>query len=152
MSTLTSTIAITGTINGRSINISHTYTNEDIIDAGVMSEEGVGQQHIATGGDASNNSYIQANPEYLAMVNKDAHGVTKMIMNTSGGDINFYLLPGTIAVLTSSPGTGIALATGTGTSIALGDLTNITSNPVTINGAVLMQGRVSSLAAFATTT
>lgn len=152
MSTLTSTIAITGTINGRSINISHTYTNEDIIDAGVMSEEGVGQIHHSTLGSAPNNSYIQANPEYLAMVNKDAHGVTKMIMNTSGGDINFYLLPGTIAVLTSSPGTGIALATGTGTSIALGDLTIITSNPVTINGAVLMQGRVSSLAAFATTT
>lgn len=152
MSTLTSTIAITGTINGRSINISHTYTNADIIDAGVMSEEGVGQQHLITGGDGANNSFVQTNPEYLAMVNKDAHGVTQMIMSTSGGDINFYLLPGTIAVLTSSPGTGIALATGTGTSIALGDLTSITSDPVTVNGAALMQGRISSLAAFATTT
>ena len=151
MADLTSTLTITGTINGRSISITHTYTLEDIADVGVMSEDGVGgQNHHSTLGSAPNNSYTQTNPEYLMGVNRDTLGVTRVLL--TGLDVSINMQPGTVFCLTSSPGTGLGLETNSGTSIALDDLTSMETTTATVGGSALITGKVSSLAAFGTTT
>ena len=149
MADLTSTLTITGTVNGRSVSISHTFTLEDVYDAGSLDEEGVGREHLM----AARLAFNQNNPNYLACVNKDAFGVTEMVFATSGSTINFTLNPGAIVCLTAAEGTGLLLDTATGTGITLEDLATLTSDNVhTGTGALLPFGRISTIAAFQATT
>ncbi len=149
MADLTSTLTITGTVNGRSVSISHTFTLEDVYDAGSLDEEGVGREHLI----AARLAFNQNNPNYLACVNKDAFGVTEMVFTTSGSTISFTMNPGAIVCLTSAEGTGLLIDTSTGTGITLEDLTFLISDSVEASsGAILPFGRISTIAAFQATT
>ena len=149
MADLTSTLTITGTANGKAISITHTFTLEDVYDAGAVDEEGTGAEYFV-----DQLLFNQNNPNYLMFANRDAAGVTAINLTGSGGsELNFVLPPGALACLTAAEGTGLFLDTTTATGITLERLANMVSNPVTgATGALLPSGRINALMAFQATT
>lgn len=150
MADLTSTLAITGTVGGRTINIQHTMTLADIYDAGVYREETVGTDHATMNGAGPNNSYAQNSPNYLLLLNTDPHGLSDF--DLTGPNISIHMLPNTVAVLNATA--GMALETNSNSSIALVDLDVLTSDSTTgVSGGMSVPvGRLVSLIAFTTST
>ncbi len=127
MADLTSTLTISGSVNGKKINVSHTYTMEDVYDAGTHDREALSAASIYTGDSGGGNeiNFLQDTPNYFMCVNKDSHGVTKAII----GSVELYLTPGMF--YTTSGTAGLVLSTASATSIALVDVSSVVVNSVT---------------------
>ena len=129
MADLTSTLSISGTVNGRRISIDHVYTMENAYDAGVHYREGV--QGTLMTGDAPNGSavtFVQDTPNYMLVANHSQYGVGECLMSLSGSQVSFMLPPGGLACLTGR--LGLALATTSATSTSVEDVSSIVMNDV----------------------
>ena len=153
MADLTSTLTITGTVNGRAVSITHAFTLEDVYDAGVVDDQETGQTHVAPGGGGALTMFNQNNPNYLMAANRDACGCTQERISAGGNDHNFNLSPGQLFCLTAAEGTGMVLSTSSATSIALDDVTAVELQPIiTSTGGLMQYGRINSLSAYQATT
>lgn len=143
MAELRSTLRITGVVNGKRINYSHTYTMEDVYDAGVHDTEfGGTQMYNNSGAGGSQIVFSQDTPNYLLMVNRSAFGASQARLISSGGDTNFNLVPNALVLLTGT--LGITAPGSTITNIALNDLDGVVKGPIN----PLPIGTLSILAAF----
>ncbi len=141
MADLTSTLTISGSVNGKKINVSHTYTMEDVYDAGTHDRSVLSVSPSIYSGDNPGGNEITFNqdtPNYFMIVNKDTHGVAKAVIGT----LELYLTPGMFFVLTGTA--GLYLTTSTDTDFALVDVSGVTVEPVT----PFPSGSIQLLAAF----
>ena len=65
MADLTSTVTITGIVNGRRLSISHTCTVQDVYDAGLILSDNSGANPAAYAGTASNITLAQGSPSFI---------------------------------------------------------------------------------------
>ena len=86
MANLVSTLTISGSVNGKKINVSHTYTMEDVYDAGTHDRSVLSVSPSIYSGDNPGGNEITFNqdtPNYFMIVNKDTHGVAKAVIGLS---------------------------------------------------------------------
>lgn len=131
MADLTSTITITGTINGRKISFSHTYTMEDVYDAGTrLCGQALNESNVlANEANAGTIGWLQDTPNFIALRNSNTQYWEKFILNTASPGIGLCLAPGQTAILNGTTGVG-NLSNGTG-STTLRDVTEITTTTYT---------------------
>lgn len=127
MADLVSTLTISGSVNGKKINVSHTYTMEDVYDAGTHDREALAVGNIYTGNTGGGNEicFNQDTPNYFMCVNKDTHGAAFVTIGT----VNLYLTPGMFFTTTGTA--GLVLSTASATSISLSDVGTVYALPIT---------------------
>ena len=104
MADLTSTIRITGTIDGRKIDFSHTYTLENIYDAGQRTYGSFGWTGPYVGTSPSRSAppyYLQDCPTYLLLRNTSLLYPTRVYFDTITGMV-FWLWPGQTVILNAN--------------------------------------------------
>ena len=87
MANLTSTITITGAIGGRKVDISHTYTVEDVYDAfsrHTAANAGSVGGFMSRQSDAGTYGYAQNSPNYVFMANASVSGISVIDFSLSG--------------------------------------------------------------------
>lgn len=139
MADLTSTLTITGVVNGKKILFTHEFVDEDVYDAGMHVQEGSGQRLLTDGSGAGAIAFMQNSPAYLLATNKDTYGVSKLVM---GIGVNINLPPGGLICTTATQ--GLALSSSTDTDFVLDDLNTLT--PDTVPG--LPHGRAAIMVTF----
>jgi len=149
MATLKSTLSIRGIVNGRSVNIEHTFTLEDVYDAGYHAREERTLQYLIMGNNAGGPAvtFPQDTPQYLLAVNRDTYGVDALRMAGTGVvEIDFLMPPNAIMCIGGTQ--GIVYAGTSATSISLGSLDTL---EITLL-SMLPVGRTSVLVAYVGTT
>jgi len=149
MATLKSTLSIRGIVNGRSVNIEHTFTLEDVYDAGYHAREFGNQQYLITGNNAEGDAvtFTQDTPQYLLAVNRDTYGVDALrLSGTTMVAIDFLMPPNAIMCIGGTQ--GIAYAGTSATSISLASLDTLHLTPL----SMLPAGSTSVLVAYVGTT
>jgi hypothetical protein len=149
MATLKSTLSIRGIVNGRSVNIEHTFTLEDVYDAGYHAREFGNQQSLITGNTSGGDpvTFTQDTPQYLLAVNRETYGVDALrLSGTTMVDIDFLMPPNAIMCIGGTQ--GIAYAGTSATSISLASLDTLLLQPL----SQLPPGRTSILVAYVGTT
>lgn len=130
MADLTSTIAITGSINGRKINVTSSMTLEDIYDAGITipDDAGMAYSSIGFGGNDAALSFTQDCPTYLFSANRSPSETAAVALeNAAGTDVRYLVLaPGQFAILGEyTNGAGMVNASATATNITLQELNGV---------------------------
>jgi len=149
MATLKSTLSIRGIVNGRSVNIEHTFTLEDVYDAGYHAREFGNSQYLITGNTSGGNAvtFPQDTPQYVLAVNRDTYGVDALRLSGTGiVNIDFLMPPNAIMCIGGTQ--GIAYAGTSATSITLGPLDTLELTPL----SMLPSGSTSVLVAYVGTT
>jgi hypothetical protein len=149
MATLKSTLSIRGIVNGRSVNIEHTFTLEDVYDAGYHAREYGNQQSLIVGNSTEGDpvTFPQDTPQYVLAVNRDTYGLDALRMaGTTMVDVDFLMPPNAIMCIGGTQ--GIAYAGTSATSITLASLDTLTLVPL----SQLPPGRTSILVAYVGTT
>jgi hypothetical protein len=126
MATLTSTITISGTINGRKISSESTMTLTDIYDAGIIQPADGEATYSTLGiGAAGSIRFAQDCPSFLCMVNRSPSEVGVAQLTNAGGasDFQFVLCAGQFLVLNEyTNGAGLMTINASGTNIALEEI------------------------------
>lgn len=110
MSTLTSTITVSGTIAGRKINFSHEYTIENVYDAGqrTYGNWGWSGPYVAEQLNSLPPAYLQDTPTYLLLRNTSSLYPSEVTITGISGFV-FWLWPNQTVIInsnTASSGTG----------------------------------------------
>lgn len=132
MADLTSTLRIQGTIGGRVVNFSHTYTISDVYDVALRSsghafnyDSFMGEEDGAA--QTQNVFYFQDTPNYLAMAATHPQFPTVFNLETSGtNDVRLVCAPGAFVVLHANTAMISQNTTNGGTT--LNDVENIGVN------------------------
>ena len=121
---LTSTITITGTVNGRKINVTSTMTMENVYDAGIA-QAGASEASYSSIGMGADRplSFEQNCPSYLFSVNRSTCETGMASLSDAGASTVFSLVipPGGFIILNEdSNGAGMITLSTTATNITLG--------------------------------
>lgn len=123
MADLTSKLTIAGSVNGRKISFTHTYTMSDVYDVG---DRISGQANNDTGylsGSGPVMDWAQDTPNYLFIGNKNTQYWSVVGLGNSGNMVYMCLAPGQCAVLHAV--TAMANITAVANSTALLDVVDI---------------------------
>lgn len=148
MAELVSTLRISGSVNGKKINFTHTYTLEDVYDAGVNDVEFDSAYILANASTVGGTqvAFEQNTPNYLLAVNNDTVGTSILDITLTGGTTYIYLQPKCFTCLTGTQ--GISTGAASSTDIADESVTSITNTAI----PPITGGRFSVLLAFNSTT
>lgn len=123
MADLTSTVTITGVINGRRIAVSSTCTYEDIVDVGTTQDAAYSPSYTTMGfGTNTALVFSQDCPDYLLAINRSTSEAAMLGLEISGGAATYllHLPPGGFAVLNQSAnGEGMIMVDNSATNIDL---------------------------------
>ncbi len=127
MANLVSTLRISGRIGNRSISFTHTYTMEDVYDAGLRNSSGGTFDTSYLGGNNVNAEeylYLQDTPNYLLMANTNPQfPVVFNITSASAPIAEFALAPGAFCILGAVGGMlNLTNATGSTTLLDVGNV------------------------------
>lgn len=127
MADLTSTLRITGKIGNRTINFTHTFTMEDVYDAGLRNSSGAASSGSYMGGNNVNAEqylYLQDTPNYMLMANINPQfPVVFNVTSSSAPIIEVICPPGAFCVLGAN--TGMVNLTNAANSTTLLDVGNV---------------------------
>ena len=143
MADLTSTITISGSVNGKRISFTHSYVMEDVYDVGVHDREDAGvtiNTNNTGGGEAV--TFSQDTPNYMLACNRSAIGVSLCNITSSGGSTIFILAPNSLVCLTGTA--GLTAPGSIITNITLQDPDSISAD----NYPPMVPGRMSIFVAF----
>ncbi len=124
MANLTSTVEITGTVNGRKVNVSSTMVMENVYDAGIA-QPGDSETAFASvgfGGSTAAMTFTQDCPSFLFSVNRSPNETAAVaIQNASTSAIRYMVLtPGQFVILNEyTNGAGLINMNASATNIAL---------------------------------
>ena len=127
MADLVSTLRITGRIGNRSISFTHTYTMEDVYDAGLRNSSGAASSASYLGGNNVNAEqylYLQDTPNYMLMANINPQfPVVFNITSSSAAIAEIICAPGSFCILGAVSGMlNLTNATGSTTLLDVGNV------------------------------
>lgn len=138
MADLTSTIKITGTINGRKIDFEHTYTITDVYDAGTHIATQLNNDASFAAEDAAGTGvwgYLQDTPNYMLFKNDSRQWPQIFELGTNGQDCAISVPPQGFALLAAT--TGCCNLTNAAGNTTLLDVEQITTGNGYATGAGL---------------
>ena len=134
MADLTSTITITGAINGRKISITSTCDYENILDAGIAQADDHQLSDTIIGfGTTNAMNFAQDCPDYLFMVNRSPSETCVLQMQNAATTVDYrLLLPATAFAIISQyqNGAGIIMSDNSATNITLEEITKAQASTV----------------------
>lgn len=138
MADLTSIITISGTLNGRKIDFTHTYTIEDVYDAGTHIATQMSPDNSFGADDGSGEGvwgYLQDTPNYMLLKNDSRQWQQVFLLETSGQDCLVSVPPQGFVIMHAD--VGCCNLTNSAGNTALLDVDNISAASGYATGAAL---------------